>query len=117
MPFQQQSEPDFLPGSNSWAIDASLTSNSAAMLANDMHLTLRVPNIWYRASWYLDDGRRITGVTLPGVPSMIAGSNETIAWGFANSYGDWGDVITLKTNSNNTQYWRSEGWKDFELII
>ena len=104
-----------LPGSNSWAIDASLTPYSSAMLANDMHLTLRMPNIWYRASWYLDDGRRVTGVTLPGVPAMIVGSNENIAWGFANSYGDWGDIITLKTNENNTQYLSSKGWTDFTL--
>ncbi len=104
-----------LPGSNSWAIDASLTPYSSAMLANDMHLTLRMPNIWYRASWYLDDGRRVTGVTLPGVPAMVVGSNENIAWGFANSYGDWGDIITLKTNEDNTQYISSKGWTDFTL--
>ncbi|MCW8930581.1 MAG: penicillin acylase family protein [Gammaproteobacteria bacterium] len=113
--YHRQSNSNFLPGSNSWAIDSSLTSSSAAMLANDMHLTLRMPNIWYRASWYLDDGRRITGITLPGVPAMVAGSNEKVAWGFTNSYGDWGDVIALKTNETNTQYQTSKGWKDFEL--
>ncbi len=107
---------NFLAGSNSWAIDASLTPSSAAMLANDMHLTLRVPNIWYRASWYLDDGRRVTGVTLPGVPAMVAGSNENIAWGYTNSYGDWGDVIVLKMNEDNTQYKTVDGWKNFELF-
>ena len=106
---------NFLPGSNSWAIDATLTASSAAMLANDMHLTLRVPNIWFRASWYLDDGRRVTGVTLPGVPAMVVGSNENIAWGFTNSYGDWGDVVTLESNEDNTQYLSSEGWKDFSI--
>ena len=105
----------FLPGSNSMAIDASMTSYESAMLANDMHLTLRVPNIWYRASWFLNDGRRVNGVTLPGMPAMVAGSNEKIAWGFSNSYGDWDDIITLKTNADNTQYFTSEGWKDFTI--
>jgi len=109
--YQKQS----LPGSNNWAIDKSLTGNNAAMLANDMHLNLRVPNIWYRASWYLDDGRRITGVTLPGVPAMIAGSNENIAWGYTNSYGNWGDIIVLQTNADNTQYLTDDGWRDFSI--
>jgi len=119
--YLQKSAPDFLsasnflPGSNSWAIDASLTAYSSAMLANDMHLTLRVPNIWYRASWYLGDGRRVTGVTLPGTPVMVIGSNEAITWGLTNSYGDWGDIITLTTNKENTQYLSAEGWKDFSL--
>ena len=105
----------FLPGSNSMVIDASLTPYASAMLANDMHLTLRVPNIWYRASWFLADGRRVNGVTLPGTPVMIAGSNENVAWGFTNSYGDWGDIITLTTNAENTQYLTTEGWKDFTI--
>jgi len=106
---------NFLPGSNSWAIDASLTASSSAMLANDMHLKLRMPNLWYRASWYLNDGRRITGVTLPGAPIMAVGSNEKIAWGFTNSYGNWGDIIALKTNADNTQYLTPEGWQDFSI--
>ncbi len=114
-PWAETVNENFLPGSNSMAIDASLTPYASAMLANDMHLTLRVPNIWYRASWFLADGRRVNGVTLPGAPVMIAGSNENIAWGFTNSYGDWGDLITLKTNAENTQYLTSEGWKDFSI--
>ncbi len=106
---------NFLNGSNSWAVDASLSPYSSAMLANDMHLTLRVPNIWFRASWFLNDGRRITGITLPGIPSMVVGSNERVAWGFTNSYGDWGKIITLKTNEEKTQYLGADGWKDFIL--
>ncbi len=105
----------FLPGSNSMAIDATLTPYTSAMLANDMHLALRVPNIWFRASWYLADGRRVTGLTLPGVPAMIVGSNENIAWGFTNSYGDWDDIIRLKTNKQQTRYLTPEGWKDFTI--
>jgi penicillin amidase len=104
-----------LPGSNNWAIDASLTPYSSAMLANDMHLTLRVPNIWFRASWYLGEDRRVTGVTLPGMPVMVAGSNERIAWGYTNTYGDWGDIVTLKTNDNQTRYQTPEGWQDFKI--
>jgi penicillin amidase len=101
------------PGSNSLAVDGTLTAYSSAMLANDMHLKLRVPNIWFRASWYLHDGRRVTGVTLPGVPAMVVGTNESIAWGLTNSYGDWDDLIILQTNPQKTQYLTAEGWQDF----
>ena len=104
-----------LPGSNSFAVDNSLTGHDSALLANDMHLNLRVPNIWFRASWYLADGRRITGITLPGTPVMVAGSNESIAWGFTNSYGDWGDIITLQTNAAQNQYKTADGWRDFTI--
>ncbi len=104
-----------LPGSNSFAVDSTLTSHDSAMLANDMHLNLRVPNIWFRASWYLPDGRRLTGITLPGTPVMIAGSNENIAWGFTNSFGDWGDIITLQTNPEQTRYKTPDGWQDFSI--
>ncbi len=101
-------------GSNNWSVAGDLTHHGSGMVANDMHLGLGVPNIWYRASWYLDDGRRITGVTLPGTPAMITGSNEHIAWGFTNSQGDYSDVIVLNTR-NNDQYQTVQGWKDFKL--
>ena len=101
-------------GSNNWSVAGHLTHHGSGMVANDMHLGLGVPNIWYRASWYLNDGRRMTGVSLPGTPAMIAGSNEHIAWGFTNSQGDYSDVIVLKTR-NNDEYLTSKGWKKFKV--
>jgi penicillin amidase len=61
------------------------------MLANDMHLDHGVPNIWYRASLEYA-GRKVTGVTLPGTPAVVAGSNGSVAWGFTNAYVDTGDL-------------------------
>lgn len=87
-----------VPGSNNWAVSGKLSRSGSAMVANDMHLGLSVPNTWFRARlWYGEgaDEVRITGVTLPGVPAIIVGSNEHIAWGFTNSYGDWADIIAL----------------------
>jgi len=102
-------------GSNNWSVSGALTSHGSALVANDMHLGLEVPNIWFRASWILPDtGRRITGATLPGVPLMIVGSNEHIAWGFTNSYGDYMDVIRLQTNAEGSEYLTPDGWKVFE---
>jgi penicillin amidase len=90
---------DIVPGSNNFAVDGTLTDNGAALVANDMHLSLRVPNIWFRARiQYTGDGGRavdLIGVTLPGVPSLVAGSNRHIAWAFTNSYGDWVDLAEV----------------------
>lgn len=88
-------------GSNAWAIDGTLTKTGAGMLANDMHLGLSVPNIWFRAEFVVGEvsnkasAKKIAGVTLPGVPALVAGSNGNIAWGFTNSYGKWFDWVPI----------------------
>ena len=72
------------PGSNSFAVAGTLTESGAAMLANDMHLGLQLPHIWYRAVLMVPhqgESRRVAGVTLPGTPMMIVGSNGHVAWG------------------------------------
>jgi len=101
-------------GSNNWSVAGSLTGYQAGMVADDMHLGLRVPNIWYRASWSVAGAdRRITGATLPGAPAMIVGSNEHVAWGFTNSNGDFHDTIILQTNAEETEYLTPDGWQPF----
>lgn len=103
-------------GSNNWSVSGAHSPYDAAMLANDMHLGLSVPNIWYRASWYLPtDQRRLTGVTLPGAPLMIVGSNEHLAWGFTNAYADFEDSILLTVTEDGSQYLTPDGWEDFQL--
>jgi len=80
-------------GSNNWALAGARTATGAALIANDMHLGLDVPPVWYRARLTTTDGRYdLNGVTLAGVPALVAGSNGHIAWGFTNSYGDWLDL-------------------------
>jgi len=109
------------PGSNNFAVAGSLTDSGAAMLANDMHLGLRVPNIWFRTRLrYPDPGapnglRDVNGVSLPGTPAVIAGSNGQIAWGFTNSYGDWLDwVRVLRDPADPSRYKVPEGWARIE---
>jgi penicillin amidase len=107
-------------GSNSWVIAGRLTSNGGALVANDMHLTVRVPNIWYRAAleWPGPSGsspRRLIGVTLPGVPTVVAGSNTNVAWGFTNTYADWSDIVLLEIDPQSADRYRTaEGWRTFE---
>jgi penicillin amidase len=86
-------------GSNSWAVAGRFTATGAALVANDMHLGQRVPTVWYRARLRTLPGEAaaldLNGVTLPGAPLLVAGSNGQVAWGFTNSYGDWVDVERL----------------------
>ena len=107
-------------GSNSWAVSGALTSDGRAVVANDMHLAIRVPNTWYRASmeWPDPAGKEphvLMGVTLPGVPALVTGSNTHIAWGFTNTWADWGDLIELEVDPANPNRYRTpDGWRDFE---
>ncbi|PBJ83384.1 penicillin acylase [Lysobacteraceae bacterium NML93-0399] len=84
-------------GSNNFAVSGTLTADGRALVADDMHLGLRAPNIWFRARLRYPDPRApggqvdVSGFTLPGLPAVIVGSNTHVAWGFTNSYGDYLD--------------------------
>ena len=90
---------DEFRGSNNWALSGAHTASGAALVADDMHLRIAVPNTWYRASIEWRDAlgpHRMTGVTLPGVPSLPVGSNGTLAWGFTNVTGDFSDLVLVE---------------------
>ncbi|MFT3790058.1 MAG: penicillin acylase family protein [Rudaea sp.] len=112
------SPPVDMLGSNNFAVGGALTQTGAAMVANDMHLALRVPNIWFRARLQYPDAHRdgaqidLIGVTLPGLPSLVAGSNRHIAWGFTNSYGDWLDWVRVNLDpADKNRYRTADGWQ------
>jgi len=103
-------------GSNGSAVGGALTGGGA-ILANDPHLSLRVPNIWYRAQLRYPDPAdpqrmiELNGVTLPGAPALVIGSNGHIAWGFTNSSGDWMDWVRVIRNPKDaSQYRTPAGW-------
>lgn len=109
-------------GSNNWAVAGSHTASGAALVANDMHLSIGVPIIWYRASFSYPDPRqagatlRITGVTLPGLPGIVVGSNGHVAWGFTNTGGDWSDLVRLDPDPRDrSRYLTPEGPKPFDV--
>ncbi|WP_161961889.1 penicillin acylase family protein [Xanthomonas campestris] len=89
------------PGSNNFAVDGSLTADGRAIVADDMHLGLRAPNIWFRARLRYPDARApdgkvdATGFTLPGLPAVVVGSNGHVAWAFTNSYIDTADFARI----------------------
>jgi penicillin amidase len=95
-------------GSNAFALAGAHTASGAGLVANDMHLGLAVPNIWYRASFEFA-GRKLTGVTLPGTPALIAGSNGRIAWGFTVAYSDTGDLIVIEAVPGSHSLYRAPG--------
>jgi penicillin amidase len=82
-------------GSNNWVVAGSHTSSGKPLLSNDMHLTLREPDTWYIADLRAP-GFHAVGVTLPGLPLIVAGHNEHVAWGFTALYADVQDLYTEK---------------------
>ncbi|QQS55664.1 MAG: penicillin acylase family protein [Candidatus Competibacteraceae bacterium] len=118
-PLVPTDESETASGSNNWAVAGQLTAHGGALLANDMHLALRVPNIWYRATLaYPEAGgeRRITGVMLPGAPAIAAGGNGHIAWGFTNSEGDWADLVILEPGVDDEHYLTPDGPRAFTHV-
>ena len=108
-------------GSNNWAVAGPLTETGGALVANDMHLSVRVPNTWYRAvlEWPASaaDRHRLMGLTLPGFPALVSGSNGHVAWGFTNTYADWSDIVLLEVDSAEPQRYRTpQGWRNFEVF-
>jgi penicillin amidase len=109
-------------GSNNWAVDGSHGA-TGAIVANDMHLSIGVPIIWYRASMVFPDtiapstNERITGVTLPGIPGLVVGSNGHVAWGFTNSGGDWSDLVRIEPDPRDPRkYLTPDGAKPFDVF-
>lgn len=113
---------DNLPyvGSNNFAVDAAHSTTSTAMVADDMHLEIAVPNIWYRLRLVFPDAkgqeRTVTGVSLPGTAGIVAGSNGRVAWGFTNTQADWNDLVILEPGARPNTYLTANGPKEFDRI-
>lgn len=102
---------DLTPGSNNWAVSGRFTANGRAIVANDMHLGHSVPNVFYRARMSVNgpDVLDLNGVTLPGVPILVAGSNGAVAWAATNSNGDWTDAVVLQKGGDSNTYLTPDG--------
>ncbi|MCJ7582991.1 MAG: penicillin acylase family protein, partial [Candidatus Aminicenantes bacterium] len=101
--------PEF-QGSNNWVISGGKTESKSPLLANDPHLEINVPPIWFEIhmkSPTID----VTGVSLPGVPFVMIGHNDSIAWGITNSAADVQDLYIEKLNDSKDMYLDTDGWK------
>ena len=99
------------PGSNNWALGGSHTASGRGLVASDMHLGLGVPNTWYRARLKVQGPqvRDLAGLTLPGSPVLVAGSNGRVAWALTNSYGDYSDLVRVELTADGAQYRAASG--------
>jgi penicillin amidase len=98
-------------GSNNWAVSAEKSITGYPILANDPHLELTLPSIWYQVQLH-SPGVNVYGVSLPGIPSVIIGFNQQVAWGVTNTDADVFDLYKIKfKDDSRTEYWHNNQWK------
>ena len=103
-------EPNLSNGSNNWAVSSEKSSTSFPILANDPHLGLRLPSIWYEVQLH-SPTVNVYGVSIPGAPGVIIGFNNDVAWGVTNSGADATDWFQVKfNNETKSEYFYNKKW-------
>lgn len=100
-------------GSNSWVVGGEHTSTGAPILVNDPHLGVSMPGIWYQMGLHCSCGYRVSGFTFSGVPGVIIGHNDRIAWGFTNLGADVTDLYLERVDGD--RYLVDGQWRDLEV--
>ncbi|MEO1194324.1 MAG: penicillin acylase family protein [Pseudomonadota bacterium] len=101
--------------SNAWAVAPSRSASGAAIMAGDPHLALRAPGDWYLVRMETPE-LTLAGGTAPGVPLMIFGHNQRLAWTFTTTYSDTQDLFIEEIDPDNPDRYRTpDGWADFEI--
>ena len=102
-------------GSNNWVVAGGRSATGKPILANDPHLRLSAPSVWYLA--HLEaPGLNTIGATMPAMPSVVLGRNDRVAWGFTNTYGDVQDVFVERViDGDPDRYVSPDGPKRFEV--
>ena len=109
-------------GSNSWVISGKLTTTGKPLLANDTHLPIQMPSIWYEIGLHCqlkgpDCSLNVGGFSFAGVPGVVIGHNDRIAWGMTNVGPDVQDLFIEKINPENSNQYEVNGqWKEMELV-
>lgn len=104
-------------GSNNWAVSGSKTKNGAPILCNDPHLDLTLPAIWYEMQ-LTTNTMNAYGVSFPGIPGVVIGFNDSIAFGFTNAGRDVRDFYEIKfKDETKKEYWFNNEWKKAEQRI
>lgn len=113
-PFSPVADPGMAGASNAWAAMPERSAAGGSLLANDPHLGLTAPSIWYLARLELSTGGVIGG-TIPGVPLVLVGRSEKLGWGLTTAYVDDQDVVIEALNPENKEEYKTpEGWAAFE---
>lgn len=107
-----------VPGSNNWVVSGAHTTTGKPLLSNDMHLPHRLPGVWYELQLHAGDFN-VVGFSLPGVPFVVVGHNQRIAWGFTNLNPDVQDLF-IETFNSAGEYQTPSGWEkpqvDHEVV-
>ncbi len=112
--FGPPATPELSGASNAWAVDGARSATGAPLLASDPHLWLSAPSVWHLARLEFPDGG-VIGATLPGVPAIIIGRNEKIAWGLTTANIDDQDIFMERLNpENEDEYLTPDGWEPIE---
>ncbi|MGA3167153.1 MAG: penicillin acylase family protein [Terriglobia bacterium] len=102
-------------GSNNWVLNGSHTKSGKPLLANDPHLSHSIPSVWYMIHLQAP-GLNVSGVSLPGLPLVVIGHNEHIAWGMTNTAPDVQDLYAENFNfRDSTKYLHNGQWVDAEV--
>ena len=110
-------KPDPANGSNNWAVSGTRTRSGRPILSNDPHLRLSLPAIWYEMQIHVP-GFNAYGVSFPGIPGIVIGFNEDIAFGFTNSGRDVKDYYRIRfRDESKDAYWFDGGWREADRRI
>jgi len=105
-----------LDGSNNWVVSGKKSTTGKPIFANDMHLGIFIPGIWYQIYQSVEGQYTVTGLALPGQPFVVAGHNDHIAWGMTNVMVDDMDFFKEKINPENPNQYEYLGvWKDMDI--
>ncbi|NMB82287.1 MAG: penicillin acylase family protein [Ignavibacteria bacterium] len=102
-------------GSNNWVINGKISKSNKPIIANDPHLGFTAPGKWYFAILRSNDWNA-EGFTIPGLPSIVIGKNQNIAWAMTNVMTDDADFYVEKIDSSGTKYSVNNQWKDLETF-
>jgi penicillin amidase len=103
-------------GSNAWAVNGVKSFTGKPILCNDMHLQISLPGLWYQAH-LATEIFQVTGVTLPGIPGVLVGHSDHIAWGMTLAFTDCEDLFIERFNPDSpNEYLTENGWEEAEII-
>ena len=105
--------PDHHAASNSWVLSGARTASGRPLLANDPHLVIEMPSVWWEV--HISAGAlNVSGVTIPGIPFVIIGHNSRIAWGLTNVGADVQDFYVERLDSSRQKYRSGDAWLPLE---
>jgi penicillin amidase len=117
-PFDVLAAASIRSASNAWVVGSSRTASGNPIVANDMHLALRAPSIWYIASVHGSaDDLHVAGFTLPGIPGVVVGFNRQIAWGATNGMVDDMDFFVEQLSDDETEYRDGAEWVALDVRV